>query len=210
MAAHLRQPNGEAALEVGEKMNEGNRLMNLAAIEMLQLKAGDRILEIGMGNGFFVKLLFDLQPDIHYTGCDFSEAMVNESKKRNADLIAQQKATFVLASAEKLPQEANSISKIFTVNTIYFWEDPTAVFSELKRVLKPAGELILAVRPKAVMEKFPVTRYGFNMFSQTELKQVLEQHGFTPVAAEEKMEGDLEVFGEKLQNGYLVIRAVKK
>src|SRR5687768_9037354 len=107
MAAQLRRPSGDAAKEVGEKMNEGNRLMNLATIHMLQLKPNEHILEIGMGNGFFVKNLFEIEKQIQYTGCDFSEAMVTESKHFNATLVSQGKAAFHLSGADNLPLEAN-------------------------------------------------------------------------------------------------------
>jgi tRNA G46 methylase TrmB len=53
--------------------------------------ANDSILEIGMGNGNFVKDLFEINPDITYVGCDFSEKMVEESTKNNAQLIADGK-----------------------------------------------------------------------------------------------------------------------
>lgn len=55
IADQLRQPTGEYAIQVGEKMNEGNLHINLNTFEVLNLVAGDNILEIGMGNGFFVK-----------------------------------------------------------------------------------------------------------------------------------------------------------
>ena len=62
IAAQLRQPSGEYAIEVGKKMNEGNHDINLYTIKALNLKPGDNILEIGMGNGlclfYRVKVLF--------------------------------------------------------------------------------------------------------------------------------------------------------
>lgn len=55
IAQQLRQPTGAFAIEVGQTMNKGNLQMNLCTIENLVLNKNNRLLEIGMGNGFFVK-----------------------------------------------------------------------------------------------------------------------------------------------------------
>ncbi len=47
--AQLRQPHGDAALAVADSMNRSNSALNLAAIGLLAVAAGERILEIGPG-----------------------------------------------------------------------------------------------------------------------------------------------------------------
>ena len=59
IASQLRLPEGAIGKEVGANMNKGNRLMNLEAIKHLGISENDNILEIGMGNGFFVKDILD-------------------------------------------------------------------------------------------------------------------------------------------------------
>ena len=73
IASQLRKPHGDQGAEVGKMMNKGNRLMNLAAIEQLNVEPKDNILEIGMGNGIFVRDILEKDSSILYTGCDFSE-----------------------------------------------------------------------------------------------------------------------------------------
>src|SRR6476619_7183860 len=73
LAGQLRQPEGSLGIKVGENMNKGNRLMNL---------------EIGIGNGFFVKDIIASAKDVRYTGCDFSETMIKEAKDLNNALSA--------------------------------------------------------------------------------------------------------------------------
>ena len=72
LAEQLRLPDGSLGIKVGENMNKGNRLMNLESIRQLNVTDNDNILEIGMGNGFFVKDILSLADNVHYTGCDFS------------------------------------------------------------------------------------------------------------------------------------------
>src|SRR5690606_35076608 len=110
-ASQLRQPTGEFAIQVGENMNKGNLHINLNTIEALHLSADDHILEIGMGNGFFVKNILSVDHSIKYTGCDFSEIMVEEARKINEPFIETGHAEFNTADAHMLPFEAELLIK---------------------------------------------------------------------------------------------------
>ena len=59
VAAQLKKPHGEYATQIGERMNESNRLMNLETISGLDLQKGNKVLEIGMGNGAFINNVFE-------------------------------------------------------------------------------------------------------------------------------------------------------
>lgn len=209
IAAQLRQPHGEYAIQIGEKMNEGNLHINLNTINALRPEANDTILEIGMGNGFFVKDILSVDNSIKYTGCDFSEAMVEEATKRNEQFIKTRQAQFHLASADQLPFADETFDKAFTINTIYFWEDQAAVLSEIRRVLRPKGQLLISVRPKSLMQHYPFVKYGFNMFTKEDLAQLLSINHFQTTEILEKDEPEQELNGEKLAAKTLLVRAEK-
>ncbi len=207
MAAQLRRPSGEAGVQTGEWMNRGNVHMNLDTLEILNAAANDTILEIGMGNGFFVKDILQKDPSIKYTGCDFSEVMVAEAEQLNAEWIRNGQAKFICADVTNMPFDDGSFNKIFTINTIYFWEDATAILAELKRVLKKNGTLIISLRPKHLMQNYPFTKYGFTLFAKADVGQLLEANGFTIVKAIEKPEPDFDLNGEIIKMESLVIVA---
>lgn len=209
IAAQLRQPHGEYALQVGEKINEGNLHINLNTIEVLHPKANDNILEIGMGNGFFVKDILATDASIKYYGCDFSEIMVEEATRLNEQFIASGQAKFYFASADKLPFADETFDKVFTINTIYFWENQPLVLSEMRRVLKPTGQIIIAIRPKSIMQHYPFVKYGFNMFTKEELIKLVSDNNFRVINALEKEEPDQEINGEKLTVETLLVCAEK-
>lgn len=209
VAEQLRKPQGEYAIRTGKKMNESNLLINLFTIEALKLTANDTILEIGMGNGFFVKDILSVDNSIHYTGCDFSEAMVEEASKLNEDFIKAGRATFCLANANHLPFANERFNKVFSVNTIYFWNDPSLILSEFWRVLKPKGQIIISLRPKSVMEHYPFAKYGFNMFTEDDLIDLLSKNNFRVMSTIEKDEPEQEVSGEKIPVKTLIICAEK-
>src|SRR5688572_18200930 len=116
LAQQLRKPNGEMGLQVGERMNHGNQYMNLNTIEALDLSPNNHVLEIGMGNGFFVKEIFRKYRDITYTGCDFSKLMVQESNRNNAELVQNKKASFHCVKADQLTLKDRTVDCIFTIN----------------------------------------------------------------------------------------------
>ncbi|WP_020533974.1 class I SAM-dependent methyltransferase [Flexithrix dorotheae] len=199
IAQQLRKPEGEYATAVGNKMNEGNKIINLQSIEAMDIQDNDEILEIGMGNGFFVKELFNINKTITYSGCDYSEEMVAEAAKLNDNLIKQNKAEFILANGKELPFNDHLFDKILTINTLYFWEDPENYFNEIKRVLKKDGKLTIGIRPRSVMKSYPFVKYGFNMFSKEELITLLTQNKFEIEKVEENMEPDQENEGIKFK-----------
>ena len=48
-----------------------------------------------------------------------------------------------LGRAEKIPLESNSIDLVVNQESLHEWEDPKKGFSEISRVLKPGGRMIL-------------------------------------------------------------------
>lgn len=207
IAAQLRQPSGEYAIEVGKKMNEGNHDINLYTIKALNLKMGDNILEIGMGNGLFIKNIVQADNTITYTGLDFSEIMIDEAEKLNEIFVKSGQVKFILGNAEKLPFENELFDKIFSVNTIYFWDQPGLVLSEIHRVLKPGGQIIISIRPKSVMQHYPFAKYGFSMFTKYELENLLTDNNFRVTTTLEKEEPNLEMGDEKMMVETLVVCA---
>jgi ubiquinone/menaquinone biosynthesis C-methylase UbiE len=207
IAKQLRQPHGDYAIQVGTKMNEGNFHINLYTIEALHLTSGDNILEIGMGNGYFVKNIVSGDNTIKYTGCDFSEIMVEEAIKKNEEYIKAGQVNFQLANANGLPFNNETFDKIFSVNTIYFWENQRATLEEIRRVLKPEGQIVISIRPKSVMEHYPFVKYGFNMFTKDDLISLLSKNNFQVIKTIEKKEPEQEISGEKINVESLIVCA---
>ncbi len=209
MAAQLRQPAGEAGIKIGEWMNSGNLQMNQDTLKVLNPQNGEHILEIGMGNGFFVKEILQNKALTRYSGCDLSEEMVLQAKKLNQNFVDSEQAQFIQGNAAQLPFAENSFDKIFTVNTIYFWDNEKAVLDELKRVLKPGGSLLIALRPKHQMQQYPFIKYGFNIFSKEDLSALLTENGWKLLELYENKENNLELNGLTIRMENLIAVATK-
>ena len=170
LAAQLQKPDGMKGKEVGKQMNKGNKNICLNSYKVLDPNPNSLILEIGMGNGLFIKDLLAQGSDLTYVGFDFSQTMIDEASSLNSDLIKQGKVSFKLGSIEKLPFEDDSIDCITTTNTVYFWPDIIANSKELYRVLKPGGKLLIGYRSKEIMDKVELTQFGFKKYTQTQLE----------------------------------------
>lgn len=181
IAAQLRKPDGEHGIEVGKMMNDGNMPMNLHTIAVLNPQPNEQILEIGMGNGFFVKNILGVDPSIQYTGCDYSDLMVQESTRINQSFVDAGRAEFVHGNVQELPFSDHQFDKIFTVNTFYFWDDHVRVLKELSRVLKPQGSFVLSIRPKHILEQYAVTQHNFAIMDNEEIISLLQQEGFSTI-----------------------------
>jgi len=102
-AQHLGKPEGEIGRALADSMAERNWSVYEAAIKRVGVQPGERLIEIGFGNGKLVPRLLRLVPGSTYTGVDFSETMVAEAEAFNSDLIASRRAYFHLASVEQMP-----------------------------------------------------------------------------------------------------------
>ena len=205
IAAQLKKPDGALGIQVGEMMNKGNELINQWAIKEMDLQPTDSILEIGMGNGFFVEDIFTIQPTIRYTGIDYSEVMVTEAIKLNQQFIDASQASFIQGNAAQLPYADETFSKVFTVNTIYFWQDASKELSEIKRVLQKDGIFVIAIRSKDAMEQMPFTKHGFSKFNLEELTHLLQTNGFSILNRRQEKEPSYEFNGVPMQLENIVI-----
>jgi len=102
--------------------------------------AGERILDLGCGNGRLYELFKDCSID--YYGVDFSEKLIEIAKNHYP------KAKFQITDALNLPFPNNFFDKVLSVAV--FHQIPSEEFrrrflTEIKRVLKPEGYLILTV-----------------------------------------------------------------
>lgn len=209
LAAQLRQPSGEMGVQVADFMNDGNVLLNRNTINAIPLQPGEFVVEIGMGNGKLIPELLDLKDDLKYAGCDFSELMVQHAGDNNAELVSARQVSFYHTQASELPFQMAEVDHIFTVNTLYFWEDQNAILEEFKRVLKPGGTVTIGIRPKERMQHYGFVKYGFNMFNPNDVVDLLTSSGFLNVSYEITEEPDYVTDDFTFKVESLVVRGVR-
>lgn len=178
IAGQLRRPEGENGRKVGLAMNKSNARLYEMLLDFLHLKAGDRILEIGFGNGHFIPALFEKEASIRYTGLDMSETMVAEASLANQDRIGDGSVILQQGRTEEMSFAEGAFTKVFAANVLYFWDAPAIALKAIHRVLESGGELVLAIRSKETMMQLPFSSHGFTMYSEEEAKALLEANAF--------------------------------
>lgn len=207
IARQLACPEGEHGIKTGKMMQASNIGMTSAAIDALNLQNDAIILEIGHGNGAHIEYLLKQANDIQYFGADISETMIAAAKRINSAHIESGQVSFQQTNGQTLPYTDASFDGIFTVNTIYFWQNPNAYLLEIKRVLKPGGKLVLCFADKTFMEKLPFTHYGFTLYGLEKVQQLLAESGFTIKNTTKNLEQVLSKTGEKVERAYYVVVA---
>ncbi len=177
IAEQLRKPHGAYAIEIAGFMSKANRKMYDMIFQEIKLQPNDRILELGPADGSFVENLFQLESTLHYTGVDFSEEMIQAANLKNQHRLNEQNVSFVHSTFADFTG-SKKFDKIFSVNTVYFWDDVQPLLLHLKSQLSRGGLLLLAFRTGESMKQMPFTEYGFKFFEAKDLTKALTDAGF--------------------------------
>ncbi|MCH2228752.1 MAG: class I SAM-dependent methyltransferase [Crocinitomicaceae bacterium] len=170
LEAQLSCPRGENGIEVGHKMNESNIGMTKNTIQFLELENNDCVLELGHGNCGHLELILRESQGIKYFGIEISEAMWEEAQKMDT----KGQAKFKLYDGQIIPYPDNYFDRVFTVNTIYFWANPEILITEIERVLKADGTIVLTFADKSFMKHLPFVGEKFRLFEKEDLLSLTE------------------------------------
>lgn len=105
----------------------------------LQIPAGTRLLDVGTGSGQFA--LIAARAGVDATGCDIATNWVEAARVRAND--EGLKAQFDEGDAEALPYPDASFDVVASLIGAMFAPRPDLVASELKRVCKPGGKIVM-------------------------------------------------------------------
>ena len=113
-------------------------------IEKLDLKKGDKVLDIGCNSGDAERLMVNCSPQIEkVVGIDINKDKITEARNKIETSFQRNKIEFKTMDANNIKYENCYFDKIICAETIEWIEEPLKVLSEVKRVLKPNGIFIL-------------------------------------------------------------------
>ena len=83
-----------------------------------------------------------------YTGVDISAEMINRARAIHAKKIKLKNRNFLVEDCEKLSLNDADYDIVTAIALIEYFQDPTNVLNEIKRVLKPEGIVLITVPHK--------------------------------------------------------------
>jgi len=111
----------------------------LQAIERMGIKAGDRVLEVGVGTGINLSLY---PREATVTGIDFTASMLEKARERAARKNAAPVRLLQMDAAD-LKFADNSFDIVYAPYLISVVPDPVKVAQEMYRVCRPGGRIII-------------------------------------------------------------------
>jgi demethylmenaquinone methyltransferase / 2-methoxy-6-polyprenyl-1,4-benzoquinol methylase len=127
-----------------------DRAWRRKAIGYLKTTAPKLILDVATGTGDFAIQALTLNPD-KVTGVDISEGMLEVGRKKIRERSLTSKIELLYGDSEKLPFPENNFDAVTVAFGVRNFEDLEKGITEIYRVLKPGGMLVVLEfsKPKA-------------------------------------------------------------
>ena len=173
----------------------------VAAIDLLEIQPGNRVLEVGVGTGLNLPLY---SRDCSVTGIDISKEMLRKAEERVLTL-GMVNTNLMVMDGSKLAFPDDSFDRVIATYVISAVPDPVKTLLEMRRVCKPSGHLVILNHFKSenpvigMFEKLlaPVcTKIGFN--TELKLMPLLERVALSPD----------QMHRVNLMNGWRLVRCI--
>lgn len=169
-------------------MNVINKRMYLKVVDEVRLSGGEKLLDIGYGNGYLLQKLYKKAKAELY-GIDISEDMKTQAENRCKNAKSDGRLFLRVGDCCDLPYDDEMFSAVTSVNTVYFWSDTVKGLSEIRRTLKTGGSFYNIVYTKEFLDKLSYTKKGFRKFSPEELTELGRKSGFDNIEVSDIIKG---------------------
>ncbi|KAL5544972.1 hypothetical protein UlMin_008756 [Ulmus minor] len=169
-------------------------------VEKLDLKPGQRVLDVGCGIGggdFYMAEKYDVE----VVGIDLSINMISLALERAIGLKCN--VEFEVADCTKKTYPDNSFDVIYSRDTILHIQDKPELFRSFYKWLKPGGKVLIsdyckkAGTPSVEFANY-IEQRGYDLHDVEAYGQLLRDAGFEDVTAEDRTEQFIEVLQREL------------
>ena len=145
------------------------------------------LLDLGCGTGFLTNELLGLAQSV--IALDIALPMLHVTRSKLGD-----KARSLCADAEQLPLVEHSVEGIFSNLALQWCINLVAVFTDIKRVLKPGGKLVFSTFGPKTLEELKAAwanvddyEHVNDFYSEQQLSSFLKQAGYTEITIETRI-----------------------
>ena len=148
-------------------------------LEKLKSIQFQSIMDVGCGTGELLKQLLAAR-DARASGLDLSSEMIQVARAKLGD-----KVDLRVGDSEALPWDDGSFDILTCIDSFHHYPNPVAVLKEMRRVLKPTGQLLIS----DVWLQTPMRQVGnafirfsrdgdYKIYSRKAFEEVLRKAGF--------------------------------
>jgi trans-aconitate methyltransferase len=109
------------------------------AVDTLEVRPADDLLEVGCGHGVAVDLVCERLTTGTITAIDRSAKMIEKATRRNREHIEAGRAALEATALEDADLGRRRFDKIFAFNVAPFWLQPEAALGAVREHLSPGG-----------------------------------------------------------------------
>ena len=171
----------------GAKMERHHLDITQKTLRLMDLRPGERVLDLGCGSGWATRLLARVVGDGplglgQVVGVDISDEMVRQAQAASKEF---ENVTFVVGSAAQIPWEEDFFDKVLSVESFYYYPDQDRALSELFRVMAPSGRLFILINlykdnPYS-LQWVPKLKVPVHVRSAAEYVDLLRAHAFEKI-----------------------------
>src|SRR5258708_5734134 len=158
--------NRWAAAGEGPKMENHHLDITEKTLRLMNLRSGERVLDLGCGSGWATRLLARL---------------AREASKDFDNIL------YVWGSAQQIPWEENFFDKVLSVESFYYYPDQDRALMELFRVMAPRGRMFILINlytdNKYSLQWVDKLKVPVHVRSAAEYVELLKKHAFEDVEA---------------------------
>lgn len=184
ISSQFGKPRGLFGRMIEKRMTERTTGDAEWTVSLLNIQPTSRILEIGFGGGVSTYLASQKASQGFVAGIDHSATMVQAASHRNAEAIQAGRMELKQGDAESVPYPDESFDIVFSLHSIYFWNDPVKCLKGCRRVLKPGGLLAITIQPKDRWRKGQIDAPGMTLFFGNEVAEMFNSAGFQNIRIE--------------------------
>lgn len=181
------KPRGRFGRILVRSMNFGHSGLTLWGLSKVEIPETATVLDIGCGGGRTLERLAVLTKRGNAVGIDYSDDAVAVARKRNRRLIASGRVEVVHASVSSMPFPDATFDCVLAIESYYFWPDIAEDLAEVRRVMKPRGQLVIIAgmyRGSRFDRRYErlIRAGGMRCFSAEEFEEILQAAGFPSAA----------------------------
>ncbi|MBV8477413.1 MAG: methyltransferase domain-containing protein [Acidobacteria bacterium] len=173
----------------GPKMERHHFDIAEKTIRLMELRPGERILDLGCGSGWATRLLARLVAEGpegfgQVVGLDVSDQMIRQARAASKQF---DNILYVVGSAQQIPWEENFFDKVLSIESFYYYPDQDRALAELFRVMAPRARLFILINlykdNSYSLQWVDKLKVPVHVRSQAEYISLLEKHAFENVEA---------------------------